>query len=242
MITSDLIHERPHRLIIDNGVANDDSVVTISQQKMIELQLFDDNTVILKSEKCRETVCMVRGDNTCLNDHIRMNRVVRNNLRVDASDIVSIQGCTVPDGRRIRVSAFEDSVNGITGNLSKAYLEAYFTEASRPMHVGDVFIVRAAMHSVEFKVMEIDPSPYCIVKPATTVYYEGNPIKREEGETSLSEISYDDIGGVKKQLSQLKEMIELPLKHPQLFKIIDAKPPRSILLYGSRGSGIIKII
>jgi transitional endoplasmic reticulum ATPase len=115
-------------------------------------------------------------------------------------------------------------------------------EACRPIHEGDVFIVRAAMHAVEFKVAETEPSPYCIVTPTTIILYEGDPIKREEEETSLREISYDDIGGVRKQLAQLKEMVELPLKHPQLFKIIDAKPPRSILLYGPPGTGIIKTI
>ncbi|CAF4161054.1 unnamed protein product, partial [Rotaria sordida] len=58
-----------------------------------------------------------------------------------------------------------------------------------------------------------------------------------EEEVSLNEIGYDDIGGVRKQLVQIKEMVELPLKHPQLFKTIGVKPPRSILLYGPPGTG-----
>jgi transitional endoplasmic reticulum ATPase len=233
--------ERPNRLIIDDAVNNDNGIVTLSQQKMNELQLFSDSTVMLKSQKCRETICIVLADNTCPNDRIRMNRVVRNNLRVHSSDIVSIQGCQdVKGGERIYVSPIDDTVQGITGNLWTAYLKPYFTEARRPVHEGDVFIVRAAMHAVEFKVTKTEPSPYCIVTPITVICYDDNPIKREEEETSLSGISYDDIGGVRKQLAQLNEMIELPLKHPQLFKIIDAKPPRSILLYGPPGTGIIK--
>ncbi|CAF1972757.1 unnamed protein product, partial [Rotaria magnacalcarata] len=75
------------------------------------------------------------------------------------------------------------------------------------------------------------------VAPDTTIHCEGDPIKREEEEASLNEIGYDDIGGLRKQLAQVKEMIELPLRHPQLFKSIGIEPPRGILLYGPPGTG-----
>jgi transitional endoplasmic reticulum ATPase len=119
----------------------------------------------------------------------------------------------------------------------EVYLKPYFDGAYRRVRKGDVFIVRAAMHAVQFKVTETVPSPYCIVELNTVINWKGDPIKREKEEASLNEIGYYDIGGVRKQLAQLKEMIELPLKHPQLFKIIDAKPPRSILLYGPPSCG-----
>merc|ERR1712196_736573 len=48
---------------------------------------------------------------------------------------------------------------------------------------------------------------------------------------------YDDIGGVRKQMAQIREMIELPLRHPTLFKTLGVKPPRGVLLYGPPGSG-----
>jgi hypothetical protein len=44
----------------------------------------------------------------------------------------------------------------------------------------------------------------------------------------LSQVGYDDIGGCRKQLAQIKEMVELPLRHPQLFKSIGIKPPRGM--------------
>ena len=80
--------------------------------------------------------------------------------------------------------------------------------------------------------METDHSPHCIVAPDTVIHREGDPIKREDEEESLNEIGYDDMGGCRKQLAQIKEMVELPLRHPQLFKAIGVKPPRGILLYG----------
>jgi transitional endoplasmic reticulum ATPase len=93
------------------------------------------------------------------------------------------------------------------------------------------------MRSVEFKVVETDPAPYCIVAPDTEIYCEGEPIRRED-EERLDDVGYDDVGGVRKQMAQIRELVELPLRHPQLFKTIGVKPPKGILLYGPPGSGI----
>jgi transitional endoplasmic reticulum ATPase len=58
-----------------------------------------------------------------------------------------------------------------------------------------------------------------------------------EDEEKLDEVGYDDVGGVRKQMAQIRELVELPLRHPQLFKTIGVKPPKGILLYGPPGSG-----
>merc|ERR1712226_1608007 len=75
-----------------------------------------------------------------------------------------------------------------------------------------------------------------VVSPQTTLFDEGEPIDREE-EEAAEEVGYDDIGGVRKQLAKIREMIELPLRHPALFKNLGVKPPKGVLLYGPPGSG-----
>lgn len=56
------------------------------------------------------------------------------------------------------------------------------------------------------QVVETDPSPHCIVAPDTVIHCEGEPIKREDEEESLNEVGYDDVGGCRKQLAQIKEV------------------------------------
>jgi transitional endoplasmic reticulum ATPase len=152
---------------------------------------------------------------------------------MSVTDIISIKY-----GTRIFVLPTNDTVQGITGNLVEFYLRPYFDQYNRPVHEDDVFIVRAAMHPVQFKVIKTEPSLSCIVTSTTIIHCY--PIKDKE-EISLNKIGYNDIGGVRKQLAQIKEMVELSLIHPQLYKTTDVKPPRSVLLYGPSGTGMIKI-
>merc|ERR1712184_82944 len=214
------------------------SVVALSQSKMDELELFRGDSVLLKGKKRKEAVCIVLSDDTVPAERIRMNRVVRNNLRLRLGDVVSVSSCSdIKYGKRIHVLPIDDTIEGLTGNWFEVYLKPYFLEAYRPIHKGDNFIIRGGMRAVEFKVIETDPGPFCIVAPDTVIHCEGEPVKREEEDDALNSIGYDDIGGCRKQLALIKEMVELPLRHPSLFKAIGVEPPRGILLFGPPGTG-----
>ena len=142
----------------------------------------------------------------------------------------------VPYIKKVHILPLDDTIEGVSGNLFDVYLKPYFLEAYRPLRKGDLFLVRSAMHPVEFKVVEMDPSPYGVCAPDTEIHCEGEPVKREDEERA-DEVGYDDIGGCRRQMAQIREMIELPLRHPKLFQTLGVKPPRGVLLFGPPGSG-----
>ena len=227
----------PNRLIVDEASNDDNSVIALSPAKMEELQLFRGDTVLIKGKKSRETICICLADENCDDNNVLMNKVVRKNLRIRLGDVVTVTACQdVPYGKRIHVLPLDDTIEGVTGNLFDVYLKPYFLEAYRPVKKGDLFLVRQAMHPVEFKVVETDPEDFCIVAPDTVIHCEGEPVRRED-EERLDEVGYDDVGGCRRQMAQIREMIELPLRHPTLFKTLGVKPPRGVLLYGPPGSG-----
>ncbi|KAM7502093.1 hypothetical protein LguiB_000997 [Lonicera macranthoides] len=269
----------PNRFVVDESVNNDDnSVVAMHPITMDKLQLFSGDAVLIKGKKRKDTVCIALADETCDEPKIRMNKVVRTNLRVRLGDVVSVKQC--PDlkyGLRVHILPLEDTIEGLQGDLFDAFLKrkffkhehalcthlllstlllfkqeyldlferkqlrnlnfaAYFMESNRPVRKGDCFLVRGGMRSVEFKVIETEPGNYCVIGPDTEVFCDGEPIRRDD-EDRLDEVGYDDVGGVRKQMVQIRELVELPLRHPQLFKSLGVKPPKGILLYGPPGTG-----
>ncbi|GLT62252.1 hypothetical protein SLA2020_349020 [Shorea laevis] len=227
----------PNRLLVDEATNDDNSVVSLNPKTMELLQIFHGDTVLLKGKKRRSTVCIAFPNETVEEHQLHMNKVVRSNLKVRLGDIVTVQLLPgIKSAKRVHILPLDDTVEGITGNLFEAYLKPYFLENYRPVKKGDLFIVKGGMRIVEFKVLETDPEEYCVVTPETEIFWEGEAIKRED-EERIDGVGYDDIGGVRKQLAQIRELVELPLRKPQLFKSIGVKPPRGILLYGPPGTG-----
>ena len=206
---------------------------------MDELGLFRADTVLIKGKKGHDTICIVLNieDESVPDANICMNKVVRKNLRVRLGDVVTITAKDdVPDCKKVHVLPLDDTVKGFSGDLFGVYLKPYFLQAYRPLKVNDLFLVRNAKHPVEFKVVAMDPGPYGVVAPDTEIHCNGEPVKRAD-EESANDIGYDDIGGYRRQMAQIREMIELPLRLPTLFRTLGVKPPRGALLFGPPGIG-----
>jgi transitional endoplasmic reticulum ATPase len=225
------------RLIVDESASEDSSVAWFNNKTIASLQLFLGDTVILKGKKHRDTLCIVMSDDLVEEHRIRINKVVRKNLRVCIGDVITVNQCSdIAFGKRVHILPIENDIDGFGENIFDIFLKPYFLERYRPVRKGDVFLVRGSMRAEEFKVVEVDPGDYCIVAPETEVYCEGEPIKRKD-EDYPDCVGYEDVGGLQKQIAHIRELVELPLRHPQLFRIIGVKPPNGILLYGPSGSG-----
>ncbi|CAF0779803.1 unnamed protein product [Adineta steineri] len=204
---------------------------------MNKLELFCGDTVKLKSRKRRETICSVFSDDSCQDDHIRVNHVIQNNLRVKANDIIFIHGCPhVKYGTRIHVLPIANTLKDITRNVVQQYLHQYFFDAYRPVRISDIFIVPIKTNiTVEFKVIDTEPSPYCIVAPETIIDCEGEPVEREIGESSINEVDFDDIGGMEDIKEVLKEFILCSNVYDERYIRFGMAPSRGVLLYGPPG-------
>merc|ERR1711991_328812 len=100
-----------------------------------------------------------------------MSKVIRSNLRLRLGDTVSVSA--LPDvkyAKTVQVLPFDDTLEGLTGDLFEVFVEPYFNEKYRPLKLGDMFLAKGAMRTVEFKVTGIELSEdeegeYCIVGP-----------------------------------------------------------------------------
>lgn len=204
---------------------------------MKELKIFNGDPVLVKGKRRNKTLLIAVKDNKLAPTKVAVNKVSRGNLKVKLGDVVTVNPAeTVPDLQKIHVLPYQDTIEGLTGDIVQTYLIPYFKDVSRPLHVGNKFIVRGNFRPVEFKVLAVEPGEFGIVTSQTLLFTEGKPIVREEEDNS-NDVGYEDIGGCRRQMGLIREMIELPLRHPQLFKTLGVKPPRGVLLYGPPGSG-----
>jgi transitional endoplasmic reticulum ATPase len=125
---------------------------------MSELKLFKGDTIFIKGKKRKETVAVALIDNGLDDSKIRMNKVIRKNLRVRLGDVVQIRAAAdVPNLTKIHILPFQDTIEGITGDLTKTYLIPYFKDTFRPVKKNDLFIVRGNFKPIEFKIVATEP-------------------------------------------------------------------------------------
>jgi transitional endoplasmic reticulum ATPase len=87
---------------------------------------------------------------------------------------------------------------------------------------------------VAFKVVEVEPEEAVIITKNTEILFSDKPAAGFEG---VKRLSYEDIGGLKDELQRVRETIELPMRHPELFQRLGIEPPKGVLLYGPPGTG-----
>jgi transitional endoplasmic reticulum ATPase len=98
-----------------------------------------------------------------------------------------------------------------------------------------IFISIGISREITFKVISIRPKGICIIKQDTILNLSDRII--EEEEKGLTYITYEDVGGLDKEIQRVREMVELPLRHPSLFKRLGIDPPKGVLLRGPPGCG-----
>jgi len=236
----------PNTLLVEAPLTEDDpSAVHLSAAKMGELEIFHGDTVILRGKKRKETLCCAYRDNTLTENEIRIGRAARGDLRVRLGDTVSVKAkADVKYASAVKVAVFEDTLppgeskEKVLESLEDDKLIPYFEGKFRPLHSGCVFTAGG----VEFKVLDIvtdseDSEDACCLVDDSTSFVTAEETIRREDDDRLNEVGYDDVGGCKRQLAEIRELVELPLRHPKIFHAVGIPPPKGVLMYGPPGSG-----
>jgi transitional endoplasmic reticulum ATPase len=235
------------------------SVVGISEAALEEMGLFEGDTVSIKGKRGKKTVASVAivsdSDVSALADgsgkplgRIGMSLDAMKNTGVRSGDTVTVVPApNVKFGKAVLILPFGDSLASAEiekmedANLFDDYIKPYFEGKFRTLHRGDSFSIDGPLGKLEFQCVEIDSvevdgDTSCVVVDDTTIECDGEAIDREDA-GDLDGAGYDMIGGASKHLAAIRELVELPLRHPELWVKLGINPPRGVLLTGPSGSG-----
>ncbi|KAI5171289.1 transitional endoplasmic reticulum ATPase [Nematocida sp. LUAm3] len=216
----------------------DNTVVGLSKKKMDELNIFQGDAILIKGKKRKESLFVVKRVDIP-DDKIVLVRTGCDNLCVRVGDFVKLYRLTDDTiiVERTTILPVKEDLEGLTLDVYQDLLKDYFEETVRPIHVNDTIVIRKNK-VFRFKVMQVKAGEfsYGLVGADTKIFCEGD-ISEEELLAEKNKIGYDDIGGCRKQMAKIRELVDLPLRHPILFQKLGAKPPRGILMHGPPGTG-----
>src|SRR5579884_3044538 len=160
---------------------------------------------------------------------IRIDGYTRNNIGLGIDDSVAI--------RKVAVKKAEQVILAPTEELNIVGLEEHLPELleGRVVTRGDIIPLNIMGRKIGFDVTGTSPQETASLVDINTEFIIGSVPKA--GQKGITRVSYEDIGGLKNEVQKVREMIELPLRHPEIFERIGIEAPKGVLLYGPPGTG-----
>ena len=159
---------------------------------------------------------------------IRLDNITRKNAGVTSDDRVSVKKITVNGAEKITFApSGELRLQGGEEHLKQIFQGLVLSK-------GDVLPVNVMGNKMAFVVKSFTPTGTATMITADTKVKITNKPADDGG---IPNVSYDDLGGLGDAVRKVKEMVELPLKHPELFKRLGIEPPKGVLLHGPPGTG-----
>lgn len=164
---------------------------------------------------------------------VRIDGYLRNRLDVGINDSVELKKVQSKNAQKVTLAPTEPL--RIVG--AEGYLKEYLLGSL--LNTGDILPLTIMGQRVDLVVISTKPSGPVLIEDSTevTVSEESEKAVQVAKDGGVPSISYEDIGGIKNEVSRLREMIELPLRHPELFKRLGVEAPKGVLLHGPPGTG-----
>ena len=157
----------------------------------------------------------------------RIDGLIRNNAGVAIGDMVSVKKVKAPPAERVVVAPLEPA---------PPIDERYFADTLEgiPVTKGDNVMIPYFGGRLTFQVIGVSPVAEAALITQKTAFVVS---AKGEAQRGLPQVNYEDIGGIKDEIRKVRETIELPLRHPEIFEKLGVEAPKGVLLYGPPGTG-----
>lgn len=205
--------------------------VTQAGQEELEVEPGDTVTITGRRGTVAKVASGYKGDDPRV---IRIDGNVRVNADVNIGDSVEVESIEPKPASSVTVALPNYVILRGADPLIHRYL------ANRPVIRGDTIQMRLFGRPFIFLITQTSPSGATVVTQETDVRVRETPITEDDlrgQQTAIPDTTYEDIGGLGREVDLIREMIELPLRHPELFRRLGVAPPKGVLLHGPPGTG-----
>ncbi|MBI2166437.1 MAG: CDC48 family AAA ATPase [Chloroflexi bacterium] len=205
-------------------------IVRLDPRDMARLELQVGDTVQVSGKRTTMARCMPAYPEERGKDQVQMDGITRENAQTPLGEPVILQKVSCAPAHALVLAPVT------SGNLPRQPDPKYIARALEglPVTPGDkVRVTFLGGRYQEFTVVEADPPGPVVPGPLTIIKTRGStPVGHQK-----TGVTYEDIGGLRKETQRIREMIELPLRHPELFERLGIEPPKGVLLHGPPGCG-----
>jgi transitional endoplasmic reticulum ATPase len=207
-------------------------VVRLSSRIMADLDLETGDVVEFTGTRAVPAlVWRGRPDDEGL-DIVRMDAVLRRNAGVSLGDRIKVKKIEPQEARIILLAPAEQEIR-IRGDISTYFRERLL---NKPVIKNNMVLFEVFNNVFPFVVTKTDPGGVVMVTHRTQIEVTEKPVRISDI-SRMPEVTYEDIGGLYEEIRKIREMIEIPMKHPEVFEKLGITPPKGVLLYGPPGCG-----
>jgi transitional endoplasmic reticulum ATPase len=160
---------------------------------------------------------------------IRMDGITRKNAGVSIGDKVIVRKANWKFAAYVKLAPSNFTITIDPGFVS--YVKKKLKDF--PLVEGDTVLIPVLGQAIPFVVVQVKPAGIVMVTDETALSISDKPVEQAR----YPRVTYEDIGGMKHIIEKVRELVELPLRHPELFRRLGIEPPKGILLYGPPGVG-----